>query len=65
MNDGTCVDGINEFTCQCCDGYTGTCCETGNVLKSQTGFDYCSKLDIPTLYVEYMYSIQLRLNLAI
>ena len=38
VNDGTCIDGVNEFICQCCDGYTGTCCETGNDLKVQTEF---------------------------
>ncbi|XP_065894203.1 uncharacterized protein [Dysidea avara] len=28
MNNGTCADGINSFTCNCVDGFTGTNCET-------------------------------------
>lgn len=26
---GTCVDGINEFTCICDTGFTGDTCDTG------------------------------------
>ena len=29
QNGGTCVDGINGYTCNCVAGYTGTHCETG------------------------------------
>ena len=29
QNQGTCVDGINIYTCICTDGYTGSECETG------------------------------------
>ena len=32
QNGGTCVDGINSYTCDCDDGYTGPDCETGNIL---------------------------------
>ena len=28
-NDGTCVDGVNDYTCKCATGYTGDNCETG------------------------------------
>ena len=28
-NGGTCEDGVNEYTCQCSAGYTGTNCEDG------------------------------------
>ncbi len=28
-NGGTCVDGINSYTCQCVQGYFGTNCEIG------------------------------------
>ena len=26
---GTCTDGVNSYTCECADGYTGVNCETG------------------------------------
>ena len=26
---GTCTDGVNSYTCECVDGYTGVNCETG------------------------------------
>ena len=26
---GTCIDGVNSFTCLCIEGYTGHDCETG------------------------------------
>ena len=29
QNGGTCIDSINEFTCDCIPGYTGIYCETG------------------------------------
>ena len=32
QNGGTCVDGINSYTCDCDDGYKGPDCETGNIL---------------------------------
>lgn len=28
MSGGTCVDGINKYTCKCAPGYTGTNCLT-------------------------------------
>ena len=32
FNGGTCVDGVNSFTCNCAKGYTGNHCQTGNTL---------------------------------
>ena len=26
-NGGSCIDGVNSYTCQCALGYTGTNCE--------------------------------------
>ena len=27
-NGGTCIDGVNKYTCQCMAGYTGEDCKT-------------------------------------
>ena len=32
LNAGQCIDGINAYTCQCEDGYSGEICETSNLL---------------------------------
>ena len=32
-NGGSCVDGINSYSCNCVTGYTGDHCETGKTLK--------------------------------
>jgi len=29
VHKGTCIDGVNSFTCSCVEGYTGRDCETG------------------------------------
>ena len=29
VNDATCVDNVNGYTCNCAVGYTGTHCEQG------------------------------------
>ena len=29
MNGGNCTDEINEYTCECADGFTGLNCESG------------------------------------
>ena len=29
QNGGVCVDGVNEYSCDCLDGYSGVHCETG------------------------------------
>ena len=28
-HNGTCIGGVNSFTCSCVEGYTGLDCETG------------------------------------
>ena len=32
LNAGQCMDGMNAYTCECVDGYTGVNCETSNKL---------------------------------
>ena len=29
LNSGVCIDGANQFTCDCRDGYYGRNCESG------------------------------------
>ena len=29
MNNGTCIDEVNSYSCECMPGYTGSTCETG------------------------------------
>ena len=31
QNGGTCVDGVNSYTCNCVAGYTGSDCSSGTV----------------------------------
>lgn len=44
QNNGTCVDGINEFTCECSDFYEGKYCEVARVCSkcSSSGTQYCN-----------------------
>ena len=30
QNDGSCIDGIADFTCNCSDGFAGNTCEISN-----------------------------------
>lgn len=36
LNGGSCVDGVNSFTCRCDVGYTGTHCEQSKLLDKST-----------------------------
>ena len=33
-NGGSCVDGVNSYSCNCSVGYTGDHCQTGNILSA-------------------------------
>lgn len=35
-NGGTCVDGMNSYTCMCPDGYTGPTCGISKLVFEQT-----------------------------
>ena len=41
-NGGSCVDGINRYTCNCQDGFTGEECETGELINNVVG-DFVGK----------------------
>ena len=34
-NGGVCKDGVNEYTCQCLDGFSGTYCQEGEEERSE------------------------------
>ena len=40
-NGGTCVDGINSYTCDCADGYVGK---------------YCGEKTVALLYIKVRYT---------
>ena len=44
LNNGTCVDEINRFTCNCTSGYTGAVCETSRIV-------FKSKIDCWSFFV--------------
>ena len=37
-NGGKCKDGVNKYTCTCVAGYTGTTCQTSNVIYDKIFF---------------------------
>ena len=41
-NGGTCVDGVNSYTCSCVPGFTGISCQSGN--QSEHKLSWCMYL---------------------
>ena len=41
QNDGSCIDGIADFTCDCSEGFAGNTCEISNYFLTMhmKGFD--------------------------
>ena len=59
-NGGTCIDGVDSYTCNCVSGYTGHDCETGSVVNVWKYW----KVDF-TIYSMKFVSIKLRINLIV
>ena len=38
--NGSCVDGVNSYSCNCSLGFTGDHCETGRLLLAMVGIRY-------------------------
>ena len=55
VNDATCVDNVNGYTCDCAAGYTGTHCEQGgNCFIVTTNKIVCNKcFKVDTYAVSY------------
>ena len=34
QHEGVCEDGVNQYTCRCTPGYTGTYCETSKSIST-------------------------------
>ena len=32
LNEGTCIDGVNSYSCSCVKGFNGTNCENGKFM---------------------------------
>ena len=49
VNDATCVDNVNGYTCDCAAGYTGTHCEQGanssKIATIKIGCNKCFKVE--------------------
>ena len=41
QNGGICIDGINDFTCQCADGFNGRTCANSMYIFSLLVQKYC------------------------
>ena len=57
---GTCTDGVNSYTCECADGYTGVICETGMTIYIQT---YIIKKTTYYCYIIITYNTLLKIKL--
>ena len=55
MNDGTCTDGVNTYTCKCATGNMGVNCESMSdqnsiVCDGNTVYTYIDRIGVITLY---------------
>lgn len=51
-NGGSCVDGINSYSCNCHLGYTGDHCKTGKLLEQKSMFQiFYNKLKFTKYFI--------------
>ena len=55
LNGGACKGAVNGYTCECCAGFTGELCETGNYIIHY----YENSLSIDNWNYDDMYREQL------
>ena len=42
LNGGLCADGVNAFTCQCPQGFTGNTCQTSKCVPQGSSLGLCA-----------------------
>ena len=44
MNDGTCTDLVNGFSCNCTDNYNGSRCNIGKIILKLAAYQLCKNI---------------------
>lgn len=52
---GSCVSGVNQWTCVCAPGYTGLTCETGMISANQQTIELLTPVDVSSDSVRYRF----------
>ena len=63
-NGGSCVDGVNNYSCKCIPGFTGDRCQTGAFVKNYQIIDtFCSPLSlIVCFFVSFLVCFKLNIK---
>ena len=65
QNGGTCVDGLNQYTCSCQAGYTGTSCQTGQTVSYHVGVTRRDMFVICAFFHHELFFVQPIVNKAL